>query len=288
MSFHGAGIYYGVPELDYHRGVFGPDGGSLSSTEAKRLLETPATYMWFKNNPQPPSKAFDLGHIVHGLVLGVGLEVVAYPERVLGKGGAATTKAAREFAAEARENGQIPIKEQDLEVPIAMADAVLAHPIARALFEAGDPEVSIYAQNAGVWMRGRVDWVHAPTNNTGDAVLVDLKTSATTPTLDNFSRISATYHYGLQREWYRHIWQANTGGVAPRFLHVVVAKTPPYLVAVVELDAEFERIGKTQMERALTTWRVCNDSGEWPGIPAETGLVGPPAWYANTELDEEE
>lgn len=287
MRFNGAGIYRDIPELDYHSGSFGPDGGSLSSTEAKRVLESPATYMWFKTHPQPASKAFDLGHIVHSLVLGTGLEVVAYPEETLGKGGAATTKAAREFAAQARASGQIPVKEEDLEVPAAMAEAVLAHPTARMFFETGAPEVSIYAQNMGVWMRGRVDWVHTPNDNASEVVLIDLKTTASVPTPTNFARTAATYHYGLQREWYRYVWQANTG-IAPEFIHVAVAKTPPYLVSVIELDAEFEQIGKTQMSRALTTWRACNSSGVWPGLPVDTCLVGPPAWYANTELDEEE
>lgn len=287
MRFNGAGIYPDIPELDYHSGGFGPEGGSLSSTEAKRVLEAPATYMWFKTHPQPASKAFDLGHIVHGLVLGTGLEVVAYPEEVLGKGGAATTKAAREFAAQARKNGQIPVKEEDLDVPAAMAEAVLAHPLARTFFESGAPEVSIYAQNHGVWMRGRVDWVHSPSEDSAQVVLIDLKTTATVPTPTNFARTAATYHYGLQREWYRYIWQANTA-IIPEFIHVAVTKTPPFLVAVIELDAEFEQIGKTQMNRALTTWRACNDSGVWPGLATDTCLVGPPTWYANTELDEEE
>nr|DAK09764.1 MAG TPA: hypothetical protein [Caudoviricetes sp.] len=38
-----AGIYQNVPELDYHSGRFGPHG-SVSSTEAKRLLDCPALY----------------------------------------------------------------------------------------------------------------------------------------------------------------------------------------------------------------------------------------------------
>lgn len=283
IRFDGAGAYPDVPELDYHTGRFGPEEGSLSSTEAKRLLESPATYQWYKTHQQPPSRAFDIGHIVHSMVLGVGLDVVTYPEDVLGKGGATTTVAAKEFAAEARKNGQIPVKASELEAPALMAEAVLAHPTARKYFENGVPEVSIYAQDDGVWMRGRIDQV----SGDGNLALVDLKTTSATPTPDSFTRTVANFHYALQREWYRHIWYEITGEWAP-FLHVVVSKTPPYLVSVFELDSEFELIGKTQMRRALTTYRACMERDEWPGLPAETSLIGPPTWYANQELDESE
>ena len=65
-----AGIYEDVPELDYHSGAFGPVG-SLSSTEAKRILEAPAVLRWYRDNPQPP-KAQSLAvsdravaHVIH-------------------------------------------------------------------------------------------------------------------------------------------------------------------------------------------------------------------------------
>lgn len=283
IHFDGAGAYPDVPELDYHTGWFGPEEGSLSSTEAKRLLEAPATYQWYKTHPQPPSRAFDLGHIVHSMVLGAGLDVVIYPEDVLGKGGATTTKAARVFADKARKAGKIPIKAEDLDQPAAMAEAVLRHPTARKYFENGVPEVSIYAKTDGVWMRGRVDQV----SGDGNITLVDLKTTSDYPTADSFARTVAKYGYALQREWYRHIWYEITGEWAP-FMHVVVAKNPPYLVGVFELDSEFELIGKTQMRRALTTYRACMERDEWPGLPEETSLIGPPTWYANQELDESE
>ncbi|MEW6894489.1 PD-(D/E)XK nuclease-like domain-containing protein [Trueperella pyogenes] len=284
VPFHGAGAYPDVPELNYHTGRFGPEEGSLSSTEAKRLLESPATYQWYKTHPQPPSRAFDIGHIVHSMVLGVGLDVVTYPEEVLGKGGATTTMAAKQFAAEARKNGQIPVKTSELEVPSLMAEAVLNHPTARKYFENGVPELSIYTKDDGVWMRGRIDWIH---HTLETPVLIDLKTTAATPTPDSFTRTVANFHYALQREWYRHIWYEITGEWAP-FMHVVVSKTPPYLVGVFEFDSEFELIGKTQMRRALTTYRACMERDEWPGLPEATSLIGPPTWYANQELDESE
>ncbi|WP_461004594.1 PD-(D/E)XK nuclease-like domain-containing protein [Trueperella pyogenes] len=281
--FTGAGAYSDVPELNYHTGRFGPEEGSLSSTEAKRLLESPATYQWYKTHQQPPSRAFDIGHIVHSMVLGAGLDVVTYPEEVLGKGGAATTVAAKQFAAEARKNGQIPVKTSELEVPSLMAEAVLNHPTARKYFENGVPEVSIYAKDNGVWMRGRIDQV----SGDGNITLVDLKTTSDYPTADSFARTSAKYGYALQREWYRHIWRQITGENAP-FIHVTVSTKAPHMVAVFEMDAEFELIGKLQVSSVLTTYRACMERGVWPGLPEDVTLIGPPAYYANQHLDNEE
>lgn len=72
-----AGIYPDVPELDYHSGRFGPHG-SVSSTEAKRLLNCPALYKWSKEHPAPPKSAFDFGHTVRGMVLGTGLGIYVH------------------------------------------------------------------------------------------------------------------------------------------------------------------------------------------------------------------
>ena len=93
MSEFLKGIYE-VPELDYHSGAFGP-ADSLSSTEAKRILQAPKVLKWLRDHPQEPKAAYDLGHIVHGLVLGTGLEVVEIPEDLLADNGAAFTKAAK-------------------------------------------------------------------------------------------------------------------------------------------------------------------------------------------------
>lgn len=283
IEFAGQGAYDGVPELDYHSGQFGPVGGSLSSTEAKRLLEAPAVYKHFKEHREAPKKAYDVGHLVHAMVLGVGLDVAVIPEDLLGKNGVASTAGAREFIAQARAEGKIPVKQAELDAPMAMAEAVLAHPTARKYFEDGRPEVSIYAETDGVWMRGRVDQV----SGDGPITLVDLKTTSDYPTADRFARTSAKYGYALQREWYRHIWRQITGENPP-FIHVTVSTKAPHMVAVFEMDAEFELIGKLQVSSVLTTYRACMERDEWPGLPAETSLIGPPTWYANQELDESE
>ena len=280
------GVYPGVPELAYHAGEFGPDGGSLSSTEAKRILEAPAVYRWAKDRGETPKAAYDFGHIVHALVLGTGLDIVEIPEDMLATNGATSTKAAKEFIASARSAGKIPMKAKDLELPRMVANAVLTNPLAGKIFSHGVPEQSIYAQDdaTGVWMRGRIDWTTDADNAT---LLVDLKTTTSNASPSAFSREAAKLEYAVQREWYRQIWERATGESSPRFIHVVASKAPPYLVGVYEFDIEFEAIGRMKARQALDTYAACVKSGEYPGYAPEISLIGPPAYYVYEADDEE-
>ena len=268
-----AGIYQDVPELDYHSGAFGPVG-SLSSTEAERILEAPAVLKWYRDNPQPPKAAFDLGHVVHALVLGTGLDLYVHDWPDL------RTKAAKEDVADAHARGEVPIKRAAFEQMQAVADAVLTHPVAGPLFEKGTPEQSIYAtdEQTGVWMRGRLDW-------TTDDALVDLKT-ANTAIPNEWSRQAASYEYAVQMQFYRLIWEQITGETDRPFFHVVVSKTEPHLVAVMEMDFDYQSVGDSKVRRALDTYARCLADDSWPGIPPIIHRLAPPVWYLEQEEDD--
>ncbi|MDY5154305.1 PD-(D/E)XK nuclease-like domain-containing protein [Actinotignum urinale] len=284
MEHFNPGIYEGIPEVDYHSGVFGPRF-SISSTDAKNILRAPAFFEYARHCPAPPNSAFDIGTVTHAKILGTPENIAVYPDEVLSTNGQATTRKARDFATNARELGLIPVKSADLVDVDDMVNAVKNHPIASQIFSEGTPEQSIYAQDAGTktWMRGRVDW---ETTIDGETVLVDLKTTATNASLDDIERAVATYDYALQMEWYRAIWQA-VAGEYPRFVHVFVSKKPPYLVNVVELDAEFQAIGRMQVREALDTWDAYQQGSIPAGYPEEIQLIAPPAYYANKYLEME-
>lgn len=270
LTFTGAGIYPDVPEEDYHARRFGPRE-SLSSTEAKRVLKAPALFRYHRDHGQEARREFDLGHVAHALVLGVGLPVWVHDHDSL------RSKVAREEVAEHRAAGEVPIVRDDWEAMTALADSVLTHPVAGPLFEAGTPEQSIYATDSetGVWMRGRVDWT---TQSEGGPLLVDLKTTVSADPSE-FSRSVVRYGYDLQAAWYLRIWQAITGE-EPQFLHVLAEKKPPFLVSVVELDPAFLDGGDLYARRALDTYARCMESGQWPGYQTvSVGMVMAPSWY---------
>lgn len=273
-------IIDGMTDVVYHNDPV--EGGSLSATEAKAILRSPAHYKWQKESSVGKS-TFDIGHAVHSMVLGVGLDIVVIPESLLASNGAASAKAAKAFIAEARENGQVPLKADIVAECVAMRDSILAHPIARSLLEReGKAEQSIFAQDpeTGVWLRARID--HLPDAHDGQTVVVDLKTAASADPRD-FSRSAAEFGYDIQSEWYQHVLTLARGDKDTSFRFIVVEKSAPYLVSVVELDAEYVRIGQVRMRRAIETYKACRDADEWIGYEAITHLVGPPTWLSYEE-----
>jgi len=78
--------------------------------------------------------------------------------------------------------------------------------------------------------------------------------------------------------------KALTGEELP-FHFVLVEKTEPYLVSVVELDTEAVNIGRQLNDRAKRIYRECTATGNWPGYPSGE-LVSLPMWaiYQAEEL----
>lgn len=273
-------IVDGMTDEEYHSDPV--EGGSLSSTGAKALLRSPAHYKWQQEN-RVDKATFDIGHAVHSMVLGVGLDIVAIPEEMLASNGAASTKEAKEFIAKSRENGQVPLKADVVAECKALTESVLAHPLARALLEStGKAEQSIFAQDpaTGVWLRARADYLND--NMLDHPVIVDLKTSVSADPRD-FGRSAADFGYDIQSEWYQHVLGLARGDKNVNFRFIVVEKSAPYLVSVIELDAEYAAIGRVRMRRAIDTFKECVDKNEWPGYPETANLVGPPTWLAYDE-----
>lgn len=274
-------IIDGLSDAEYHADTLVP-GGSLSSTGAKALLRSPAHYKWQREN-RVDKTSFDLGHAVHSMVLGVGLDIVTIPESVLASNGAASTTAAKEFIANARNDGKVPLKADVVAECNALTESVLAHPLARELFErSGKAEQSLFAQDpeTGVWLRARADYL--TDSNDGQSSIVDLKTSVSADPRD-FGRAAAEFGYDLQSELYMHVLHLARGDKNIEFKFVVVEKSAPYLVSVIELDAEYIVIGNARMRRAIDIFKECVEKNEWPGYDPITHLVGPPTWLAYQE-----
>jgi hypothetical protein len=247
---------------------------ALSSTGARLLLEAPARFDHNRRHPRPDTKSFDVGTAAHSKVLGVGSEVVAYPDDVLAVNGAASTAAAKAFAADARALGQTPVKAADARAVDAMAEAVLRHPVARQLLEAeGASEVSAFAIDpiTGVEVRARIDRLTADRS-----AMIDLKTTDDA-SRDGFAKTVAKYRYDVQDAWYEDVL-AIIEGSAPRMQFVVVEKSAPYLVAVHSLSDEFAEIGRHGAAKARAIYAACLEHDAWPGYPAEQAELMPPFW----------
>ena len=186
-----AGIVHGMPEVEYHAHP------ALSSTGARRLLESPAKFQHYISEPEKPKHEFDLGTLVHSRVLGVGAQIAVYPAEKLAKNGAASTAAAKDWAAEQRDAGLIPMKEADAHDVQGMAEAVLTHRGARRILEAApDRELSLFASDPAT----RVD-VRARFDIYGVDECADLKTGIDASPA-GFTKAVWNHRYDVQAEHY--------------------------------------------------------------------------------------
>lgn len=259
------GIYAGISNADYHA------DGALGSTSLKTLAtRTPAHYQHDKTHPKS-SDAFTLGTAAHSLILeddDSAFTVVNAANWM--------TKAAKEAKEDALLSGCVPLLVKDYEQVVAMRDSVMAHPVARELFTAHRAEESVFWDEDGLMLKCRPDaWK--------PGLLIDLKTTRDANP-NEFGKTAHEYGYHQSAAHYIDGVKAATGEELP-FHFVLVEKTAPYLVSVVELDIEAINIGRALNDRAKRIYRECVESNTWPGYP-NADLISLPMWaiYKAEEL----
>jgi len=235
-------------------------GGSLSQSRAKILLQEGGPAKLIGGEPAT-SAEFDFGKVAHAVILGKGSDYTVLP------GDDLRLRPVREATDAAKAAGLIPVRQRDWQRIQAMAAAVTAHPLAASLLGMpGEREVAAFTvdEPTGVWLRGKVDLL-------AGACVVDYKTSADASP-SSWSRAALTYGYATQDAMYRRL----TG--RDRMFFVVQDKTPPYLVAVVELDDDYRAIGERNLRRAIDLYAECRAAGRWPGYGDDLITLSPPAW----------
>lgn len=261
----------------------------LSSTGARKLLppSTPAHFDAWRDAPATTSDAFDLGHVVHRIVLGKGADYFPMDPQVHGlkKDGSVAdspkaTGAWKAAESEARTKGLVPIHIDDLSRAQRMAKAVFCNPDANALFVGdGDAEVSIFADDpiTGVPLRARVDWLDG-------TLYLDVKTT-TDAAPGEFDRLAAKYGYHVQEMFYRHVAES-AGLTVDRFAFVAVETKCPHLVVVHEWDDEARTIGKRAVRQAIDTFAECSRTDTWPGYPMGGHVMSLPTYLLDDEMME--
>lgn len=255
------GLHEGYDEAAYH------GDPTLSQSQAKTLLDCPARYRWELSHPREDKPHFDIGHAVHAKVLGVGAPIVVVDADSW------RTKAAKETAEQARAEGRVPLLRADAETVDAMAEAVMAHPGARAIFEAdGASEVTLRWDDDDVPCRGRIDRLTS-------VAMVDLKTSARAASPTGFGRAAAEYGYDLQAAWYTRGLEVVTGEPLP-FVIVAVEKATPHFVGLYTLPQDAIDAGERRRLDALDLYRRCRDADDWPAYGDDIQPLTWPRWAA--------
>ena len=272
------GIYQMTNE-EYHA-----DRGSLSSSGARMLLppSCPALFRHAQDTPQEPKKTFELGSAAHKLVLGEG------PDLIRVDADKWTTAAVKAEVAAIRDEGGIPLKPVEYQQVHDMADALRRHPVASMLFDParGKPEQSLFWRDrpTGIMRRARFDWL--PDSRSGRLIIPDYKTCRSAEP-GALARAVEEFGYHQQDDWYRSACHAlDIADETAAFVFVCQEKTAPYIVTVVEMDAEARRIGAARNRRALEVFAECTESGVWPGYSDEIAYLSLPPWAAIRDTEE--
>lgn len=290
------GVHFDMPEATYHADP--APQPSLSSSIARTLLDRSPLHAWTQHprlNPhhEPTErKTFDIGRAAHRAVLGRGGDYVAIPSDLLASNGAASTKAAKDWIADASASGLTPLKADEVDQIGTMADAVRMHLTAcRITLDPARSEAVAIAEIDGIWCRAMID--NAPADPR--LPLYDLKTT-TDASPEAVIRAVCSYGYDVQAAHYLDVWKAATGEDR-RFRFVFVEKEAPFGCCVVELcdqpddtseeSPDWMQNARSKAREARRIWAECLAANEWPGYPAAPIIIGAPSWHSRRWVDRE-
>ena len=261
---------------------------SLSATLAKLIVGKSPLHAWFAsprlnpNRVQIDKKTFDIGRAAHRAVLGEGDDYVAIPDELLSADGKATTKAAKDFVAEARASNRVPLKQSEVDQVNAMGE-VARHRLAERgiILDPSRSELAAVAQIDGVWCRAMFDNVPADPK----LPIWDFKTCEDASPAACLRAI-VNYGYDIQDAHYRAVWKAATGEDRD-FVFVFQEKPEPNEVTLISLSGLFFEMAQRRAAKARKLWAECTRTNTWPGYPAGLHEVDPPAWLVERDFQEE-
>ncbi len=247
---------------------------ALNFSLAKHLLRSPAHFRAAQAAQEPETKAMLLGTILHGMVLED--KPISDFAAVRPDGLNLTTKAGKAWK-ESNPGPEITHDEWcDL---LEMKMAIERHDCAiEALHACREREVELYATMRGAECKAKPDAIG--TGWDGAPLILDLKTTDNASP-EAFRKTIIQRNYEMQASWYCDLAAIALGWEnEPRFAWIAVEKSPPYAVAVYECGSDFMAAGRAMCQKAIETYRECQEIGEWPGPADGWNVINPPAWYA--------
>ncbi len=239
----------------------------VSSHTLIEMLRSPfhcwAKYLDPNRESDRPTTAQQLGTLVHLLTF---TPDAFSDDCVLAQAINRRTKAGKAAYAALIAEGKYIVSHQDYQTALWVRNALRDHPIARDLFQHGEPEkvITVSRDRALLPLKGRLDWL-------GDAGIVELKT-ATDARKDYFARDVYRYGYHLSAAYYRMLASEHTGTPAIDIPHtfVVVETKPPYAVAIYHTGENLLDEGQSLWKTQLTRFDTCWITTTWPGYSVES------------------
>lgn len=228
----------------------------LSKSNLDKFAQSPATYFYNKQNPEPPTPAMEMGTLVHTAIL----EFDKLDERyAVGVECDRRTKEGKALWAKFQEDnqGKKIITSEDYNTALAMRESVLANPKAKKLLDSAEVEQSYYwiDKRTGVLCKCRPDAVNL-------GYLIDIK-STTDASINAFMRSAHNFRYHNQSAWYSDGYYEVSGNNPKGFIFIVVEKKPPYQVALYVAEDLFTEAGRQENNMLLTQFAECQKNNNW-------------------------
>jgi hypothetical protein len=278
------GRYEDIPEETYHR-----EWEALNASTLGYLKRSPLYCKWRMENPDVGTPATDFGSAVHCAVL----EPEAFGERYMlepqcppeykPRGWHNRTEY-KEAKADLHERGFKLLSQKELDGCRTITDRIYDTPgeIRELLAAKSGTEVSYVASNDGLRCKVRPDIEVRDCQ-----MVVDLKT-ARCAMPGPFERAIYQYGYHRTKPFYLETMNlAENTMMWKYYLFLVVENTPPYEVALYDLDPAATDLGRREMVELKILYNKCMDSGEWPGYPTHIQTIGVPNWAYYEETDDE-
>lgn len=264
---------YDMPIERYHSDCC--DAMSLSSGDLVALAKNPAK--WFAHHWSNPDRfestethALSFGRAVHAIVVGGESFEENYAVRPA-EFDSWRTKAAQEWREERIKAGMTVLVPNDVKVIKAMARAIVTNPHAKAAFEDGLPEQSLFWKDGDIWRKARPDLIPARDSR----IVLDYKS------------VTDLTPYPLKQAIWRYGWVQKLANVAEGliktgvtnaktlsdmdYLLVCQEKSPPYEVVVVTIPpadiAECMMLNAAALDQYRQS-ALAHDAGDpyaWPG-----------------------
>lgn len=254
---------------------------SLDSSTAWAILDRSPKHAWAAHprlNVRPidndANSAMDIGSAAHALFLEKDESRLVMVEADDWR-----TKSAREARDAAHADGKIPLlPKQYNAVCLAVEQSLLAVQRCEDLMELAPmqdhpicEQVCLW-QEGETWCRARPDLVSADFN-----VVVNYKTTGASASPGRFGSMIVRDGYHIQAYHHARGIFSETGKM-PHCLWLAQEIEPPYAASIVGASPALMAMAEAQWAHALSTFRNCMASGEWPAYPSRVCWIEPRPW----------
>lgn len=174
------------------------------------------------------------------------------------------------------------IKQSEMDVALAMADALRNHAVVGDLLAEGQPEVTAIWQDdeTNEYCKVRADWLRP-----NDKLIIDIKT-ARDPRSRAFTRACGQYGYYLQEAMYLEGFSTISPHRYDGFLFVVVESSPPYGIQIYDFDSQTHAYAYDQFRQGLKRYHECRQANKFPGYDQGLQTITLPSYLIEDHDDD--